>query len=213
MFFVNNKENRHMKLYHYVTKPNTVLNEGILSFTKNPDADLKYYFKRSNETTHDGIVKWMENCFEGRSRAIRGFSEPIQWTEKSINMFKPFIENADLFSIDLEALDKDGLIEAVYISPAIKPNMDKDFPQDVDERLVKLNSINDINTSPVDWTVCDEKLGLRFSVVPYYLIVIKGGVIPPKYITKEKQIITNKLSECKFRELIITLFLSTYIQL
>ena len=202
-----------MKLYHYVTKPNTVLNEGILSFTKNPDADLKYYFKRSNETTHDGIVKWMENCFEGRSRAIRGFSEPIQWTEKSINMFKPFIENADLFSIDLEALDKDGLIEAVYISPAIKPNMDKDFPQDVDERLVKLNSINDINTSPVDWTVCDEKLGLRFSVVPYYLIVIKGGVIPPKYITKEKQIITNKLSEYKFRELIITLFLSTYIQL
>lgn len=213
MFFVNNKENRHMKLYHYVTKPNTVLNEGILSFTKNPDADLKYYFKRSNETTHDGIVKWMENCFEGRSRAIRGFSEPIQWTEKSINMFKPFIENADLFSIDLEALDKDGLIEAVYISPAIKPNMDKDFPQDVDERLVKLNSINDINTSPVDWTVCDEKLGLRFSVVPYYLIVIKGGVIPPKYITKEKQIITNKLSEFTFRELIITLFLSTYIQL
>ena len=202
-----------MKLYHYVTKPNTVLNEGILSFTKNPDADLKYYFKRSNETTHDGIVKWMENCFEGRSRAIRGFSEPIQWTEKSINMFKPFIENADLFSIDLEALDKDGLIEAVYISPAIKPNMDKDFPQDVDERLVKLNSINDINTSPVDWTVCDEKLGLRFSVVPYYLIVIKGGVIPPKYIMKEKQIITNKLSEYKFRELIITLFSSTYIQL
>ena len=202
-----------MKLYHYVTKPNTVLNEGILSFTKNPDADLKYYFKRSYENTHDGIVKWMENCFEGRSRAVRGFSEPIQWTEKSINMFKPFIENADLFSIDLEALDKDGLIEAVYISPAIKPNMDKDFPQNVDERLVKLNSINDINTSPVDWTVCDEKLGLRFSVVPYYLIVIKGGIIPPKYITKEKQIITNKLSECKFRELIITLFLSTYIQL
>lgn len=202
-----------MKLYHYVTKPNTVLNEGILSFTKNPDADLKYYFKRSNETTHDGIVKWMENCFKGRSRAIRGFSEPIQWTEKSINMFKPFIENADLFSIDLEALDKDGLIDAVYISPAIKPNLDKDFPQDVDERLIKLNSINDINTSPIDWTVCDEKLGLRFSVVPYYLIVIKGGVIPPKYITKEKQIITNKLSEYKFRELIITLFLSTYIQL
>lgn len=48
----------------------------------------------------------MENCFEGRSRAIRGFTEPIQWTEKSINMFKPFIETADLFSIDLDALQK-----------------------------------------------------------------------------------------------------------
>jgi len=174
-----------MKLYHYIAKPNTALNEGILSFAKNLNADLRYYFKRSGETTHDGIVKWMESCFEGRSRGVRVFSEPIQWTDKSINMFKPFIENADLFSIDLDALAKDGLIEAVYVSPAIKPNLDKDFPQGVDERLVKLNSIYDIDTSAVDWSVCDEKLGLRFSVVPYYLIVIKGGVIPPKYIRKE----------------------------
>lgn len=174
-----------MKLYHYIAKPNTALKEGILSFAKNSNADLRYYFKRSGETSHKGIVKWMESCFEGRSRAIRGFSEPIQWTEKSVNMFKPFIENADLFSIDLDALNKDGLIEAVYISPAIKPNLDKDFPQDVDERLFKLSSINDIDTSPVDWSVCDEKLGLRFSVVPYYLIVIKDGIIPPKYIKKE----------------------------
>jgi hypothetical protein len=37
----------------------------------------------------------------------------------------------------------------------------------------------------VDWSVCDEKLGLRFSVVPYYLIVLKGGVIPPEYIKLE----------------------------
>ncbi len=174
-----------MKLYHYVVKLNTALKDGILSFAKNPNADLRYYFKRSGQTTHEGIVKWMESCFEGRSRAIRGFTEPIKWTEKSINMFKPFMENADLFSIDLDSLQKDGLIEAVYVSPAIRPNLDKDFPQDVDERLVKLNSINDIDTSPVDWSVCDEKLGLRFSVVPYYLIVIKDGVIPPKYIKKE----------------------------
>ena len=174
-----------MKLYHYIAKPNTALKEGILSFAKNSNADLHYYYKRSGETSHNGIVKWMESCFEGRSRAVRGFSEPIQWTEKSVNMFKPFIENADLFSIDLDALAKDGLIEAVYISPAIKPNLDKYFPQDIDERLFKLSSINDIDTSPVDWSVCDEKLGLRFSVVPYYLIVIKDGIIPPKYIKKE----------------------------
>ena len=182
----NQEKIKMTKLYHYITKGNTALTDGILSFAKNPDADLRYYYKRTDgKTTHDDIVKWMENCFEGRSRAIRGFSEPIQWTEKSINMFKPFIENADLFSINLDALQKDGLIEAVYISPAIRPNLDKEFPQDVDERLLKLTSINDIDTSPVDWSVCDEKLGLRFSVVPYYLIVIKGGIIPPQYITKE----------------------------
>ena len=132
------------KLYHYITKGNTALTEGILSFAQNPDADLSYYYKRTKgETTHDGIVKWMENCFEGRSRAIRGFPEPIQWTDKSINMFKPFIENADLFSIDLDGLQRDGLIEAVYVSPAIRPNLDGNFPQNVDERLVKLSSIDD----------------------------------------------------------------------
>ena len=177
-----------MKLYHYITKPNTALTEGILSFAKNPNADLSYYYRRTgSETTHSGIVKWMENCFIGRSRAIRGFSEPIQWTEKSINMFKSFIENADLFSINLDALQKYGLIEAIYASPAIRPNLDKDLPQDVDERLVRLASINEIDFSPVDWSVCDEKLGLRFSVVPYYLIVIKGGIIPPQYITLESK--------------------------
>lgn len=176
-----------MKLYHYISKGNSALTEGILSFAQNPNADLSYYYKRSGgENTHAGIVKWMESCFNGRSRAIRGFSEPIQWTDKSINMFKPFIDNADLFSIDLDALQKDGLIEAVYVSPAIRPNLDKDLPHDIDERLIKLASISDIDTSPVDWSVCDEKLGLRFAVVPYYLIVIKGGIIPPKYITLEK---------------------------
>ena len=82
-------------------------------------------------------------------------------------------------------MDKDSLIESVYVSPAMHPDKDKDLLQGVDERLIKLNSINDIDTSAVDWTVCDEKLGLRFSVVPYYLIVIKGGVISPEYIKKE----------------------------
>lgn len=175
-----------MKLYHYITKGNTALQNGILSFAQNPQANLHYYYKRTGgETTHEGIVKWMENCFAGRSRAVHGFSEPIRWTEKSINMFKPFIENADLFSIDLNALQKDGLIEAVYASPALRPNLNSDLPQDCDEVLVKLDSISKIDTSPVDWTVCNEKLGLRFSVVPYYLIVIRGGIIPPKYIAKE----------------------------
>ena len=31
-----------MKLYHYISKPNTALNEGILSFANNPNADLRY---------------------------------------------------------------------------------------------------------------------------------------------------------------------------
>lgn len=173
-----------MILYHYITKGNTALSEGILSLAANPKADLSYYYKRTGgETTHEGVVKWMESCFEGRSRAIRGFSEPIQWTGKSEKMFKDFIDGADLFAIDVSALEADGLVEAVYVSPALRPNFDKELLKDVDEQLIKLDSVNNIDTSPVDWTVCDEKLGLRFSVVPYYLVVVKGGIIPPKYLT------------------------------
>ena len=39
-----------MYLYHYVAKGNTVDRDGLLSFARNPNADLNYYFKRSGKT-------------------------------------------------------------------------------------------------------------------------------------------------------------------
>ena len=173
-----------MKLYHYITKGNTALSKGILSFAKNPEADLSYYFKRSGSKTHEGIVRWFESCFEGRSRGIRGFSEPIKWTEKSPSL-KKFIENADMFSIDLSALQHDGLLEAVYVSPSVTDMPELQEKQNCDEVLQKLPSIHEIDYSPVDWSICDDSLGRRFAFVRYYLIIIKGGIIPPKYIAKE----------------------------
>ena len=175
-----------MKLYHYVSKPNNVLEKGLLSFAANPQADLSYYFKRSGATTHQGIVDWMETCFEGRSRAVRCFSEPIQYTPKSVKMFKNFLAESDLFSINLSALVEDKLIEGIYVSPAIKVTNPKDIPHNVDEELIKLGCVDEIDFSPVDWSVCDDELGLRFSVIPYYLLIIKGGIIPPRYLTLEK---------------------------
>ena len=172
-----------MKLYHYVTKGNNVLEKGLLSFANNPNANLRHYFKRTGgKTTHKEICEWMESCFVGRSRAIRGFSEPIQWTERSIHCLKDFIDNADKFEIDISAMDKDGLIEAVYVSPSILDFPDVTEEKGMDEILQKLNSINDIDYSPIDWSVCDDELGRRFAYVRYYLIVVKGGVIPPKYL-------------------------------
>lgn len=179
-----------MKLYHYVTKGNNVLTKGLLSFAKNPYADIAYYIKRSQANTHHGIVNWMENCFPGRSRGIRFFSEPIKWTQDSLSL-KEFIDNADMFSVDLDALSNDGLIEAVYLSPAIEvdsfapPQTSKGI-SGVDEQLVKLKNISEINFCPIDWSVCNDKMGRRFAFVPYYLLIIKGGTIPPQYLTLEK---------------------------
>lgn len=101
-------------------------------------------------------------------------------------MFQSFLENADMFSLDLDALQKDGLLEAIYVSPALRPDLNDELPQNVDEELVKLGSAAEIDFSPVDWSVCDDERGLRFSVVPYYLLIMKNGVIPPKYITREE---------------------------
>lgn len=176
-----------MKLYHYITKGNNALEKGILSFAGNPNADLHYYFKRTGgKTTHKEICEWMESCFVGRSRAIRAFSEPIKWTDKSIYCLKDFIDNADKFEIDISAMDKDGLIEAVYVSPSILDFPDIKEEQGMDEILQKLDGIKDIDYSPIDWSVCDDKLGRRFAWVRYYLIVVKGGIIPPKYLTLER---------------------------
>jgi len=176
-----------MKLYHYVTKGNDVLQKGLLSFANNPNADLHYYFQRTGgKTTHKEICQWMENCYVGRSRAIRGFTEPIKWTERSIHCLKDFIDNADKFAIDISAMNNDGLIEAVYVSPSVLdiPNIKEQ--QDCDEVWFKLeNGIHDIDYSPIDWSVCDDELGRRFAYVRYYLIVVKGGVIEPKYLTLE----------------------------
>ncbi len=173
-----------MKLYHYVARLNNVLEEGILSFAKNPQADLSYYYKRSGATTHEGVVEWFESCFEGRSRGIRAFSEPIQWTENSLKL-KEFIENADMFSIDLDALEKDGFLEALYLSPSVLDIPDIQDYMGRDEVLEKLSGVAEISTKPIDWSVCNDKLGRRFAYVPYYVLIIKDGVIPPKYLIKE----------------------------
>lgn len=172
-----------MKLYHYIAKGNTALTEGILSLSQNPNADLRYYYKRSGQTTHSGIVRWMESCFKGRSRGIRAFSEPIKWTEHSLSL-KGFVESADMFAIDVDALNQDALLEAVYVSPSVLdlPHVQDDFG--CDEVLQKLNSVAEINFSPIDWSICNDQKGWRFSFVRYYLLIVKGGVIPPEYIDR-----------------------------
>ena len=45
-----------MKLYHYVTKGNNVLEDGQLSFAKNPNANINYYTKRSKADNKEDIV-------------------------------------------------------------------------------------------------------------------------------------------------------------
>jgi len=173
-----------MKVYHYAPKGNTVLEKGLLSFAQNPDANLKYYIRRSGTNTFKGILKWFESCFKGRSRAIRVFTEPIQWNQNSLSL-KEFVEKSDLFSIDINVLEKDGLLDDVYFSPSVADMPNLKESNNADEFLIKLYGIDDISKYPINWCFCNDKLHHRFEFVPYYLLVIKGGIIPPKYIKLE----------------------------
>lgn len=168
-------------LYHYAAKGNTVSTDGILSFARNPNADIGYYVRRSGKTTHAEIASWFESKFNGRSRGIRAFPCPIQPTEKSKSL-QNFIKNADLFAIDVNALDKAGLLESVYVSPSVMEIPDISESVDADEPLYRLPDIRAIDTSPIDWSVCDDSLNRRFAYVRYYLLVVAGGVIPPRFI-------------------------------
>ena len=174
-----------MDLYHYIGKGNHALQDGILSFAKNPNAQLGYYYRRTGgETTHAGIVKWMEKSFPGRSRSIRALIEPLQWTERSRHGIKELVIDAcDLFKIDVSALDKDGLLEAVYVSPSIL-GKENEYPDD--EPLYKLSGIDEIDFTPNDYSILDDEKGRRFAFLRYYLLVIKGGIIPPQYIKQVK---------------------------
>lgn len=134
----------------------------------------------NNEDTKifDDLIDIHNFVFRPKSEADDKSLEVIMKNENP----KVPARNYDIYTGRFEYAD--GLIEGIYVSPAIRPNLNNHLLQECDEVLIKLNSINDIDPSPVDWSVCDEKLGLRFSVVPYYLITIKDGIIPPKYITK-----------------------------
>jgi len=178
-----------MKLYHYIHKNNNALSKGVLSFAQNPNANRSYYYERSGgETTHEGICRWMESCFIGRSRGIRAFTEPIRWAEHNRQCLKCFIDDCDCFAIDITALTRDGLVEAVYVSPSVFDQPPINTGHNFDELLLKLNGVQDIDYSPLDWEICDDAKGWRFAYVRYYLIVVKGGIIPPKYIALEKSL-------------------------
>ena len=178
-----------MKLYHYVTKGNNVMDVGLLSISANPHADISYYFKRSGTKTHKGVCSWMERCFKERSRAIRFFTTPLQWTEKSL-LIKELVDNCDLFEINVSALAKDGLVEAVYV----KPSLFDGHYFSVEEREHVFNEqLRKTGAGYFDYYLihgieqyvvfCD--LLLSFSMLSRFISVVSHvSVLPPFFITE-----------------------------
>ncbi|MGN0919840.1 MAG: hypothetical protein ACI4OR_03695 [Alphaproteobacteria bacterium] len=179
-----------MKLYHYITKGSHVFKTGLFSFAKSPNVNLNYYIKRSGYQTQAEIAKWMDTFFSGYSRGIRVLREPLKSHSKALHL-KEIITSCDLLEIDAELLKQEGLLEAVYYHPPLSMNEEEQKKQ-LQEREKLHNDgfypiqLSDISQEAVDYSVCDDESGRRFAFLPFYLLVMKKGIIPPKYIRQVK---------------------------
>lgn len=164
-----------IKLYHYAPKRNTILKNGLLSVSKGV-GNLKAYTERAHSNKRKDILNWLESTFRGRSRAVSCLTEPIHW-QGNDPVLKQIVDQSDLFSFDLNELIKDGLVESVWLKLGSKAHGKK-------EKFIKI-SPDEINFSPLPWEKVNAAKGLIFGVIPHYLIVLKEGKIPTKYLHKE----------------------------
>ena len=101
-----------MKLYHYAPKDNTCLKDGILSVSKNL-LYLRNYAKRAGSQNDEDILHFLENTFEGRSRAVSCLTEPIKW-QGNDEVLKQIVLRSVLFSFELDDLIDDDIVQEIW---------------------------------------------------------------------------------------------------
>ena len=167
-----------MKLYHYAPKENTIMSDGLLSISK-VDRNLKPYAHRAGSKNKEDILKWMDSTFYGRSRAISCLTETIKWKGND-PVLKKIVDGTVLFSFELNDLIKDGLVESIWCKNGSDANgLNEQIYQVVPE---------EIDLSSLTWEKVDASKSLLYGVVRPYMVVLKEGYIPPKYITQENNI-------------------------
>ena len=164
-----------MRLYHYAPIENTVLSDGLLSISC-IQKDLRAYAHRAGSNNREEILAWLDKTFYGRSRAISCLTEPIKW-QNNDSVLKRIVENSALFSFDLSELVKDNLVEAIWCKNGSEAG-------GYNEKFFQVKP-EEIDFSPLEWERVDAAKDMLYAVIRHYLIVMKNGVIPPKYLTRE----------------------------
>ena len=164
-----------MRLYHYAPIDNTVLSDGLLSISC-IQKDLRAYAHRAGSNNREEILAWLDKTFYGRSRAISCLTEPIKW-QNNDSVLKRIVDNSALFSFDLSELVKDNLVEAIWCKNGSAAG-------GYNEKFFQV-SPEEIDFSPLKWERVDAAKDMLYAVIRHYLIVMKNGVIPPKYLTRE----------------------------
>lgn len=103
-------------------------------------------------------------------------TEKIAWKGND-KALKSIVDGSELFSFDLEQLVQDGIVTAIwckYDSGAGGYN----------EKFKKVE-LKEVDCSPLTWEKCDSSKDLLFAVVRHYMLVLKNGFIPAKYLQRE----------------------------
>lgn len=90
---------------------------------------------------------------------------------------KKIVDGTELFSFELDELIKDGLVESIWCKNGSDAGGLK-------EKFYQVK-VDEIDLSPLTWEKVDASKDLLYAVVRHYLIVLKDGYIPSKYIKKE----------------------------
>jgi hypothetical protein len=166
-----------MKLYHYAPKKNTIMKDGLFSISK-IDRNLRPYAHRAGSENKEDILRWMDSTFYGRSRSVSCLIEQIKWQGNDL-ILKKIVDGTELFSFELDDLIKDGLVESIWCKKGSDAG-------GLNEKFYQVKP-EEIDLSALAWEKVDASKDLLYAVIRHYMIVLKDGFIPSKYITKENQ--------------------------
>lgn len=182
-----------MKMYIYTYQYDKIKAEGYKSLAALPRDEnfsgrLKVHAHSAGTEDPAGIMQYLENTFPGRLRSVCALTE----TAPSDTFRHPYLNTlvhcADIISVNLEQLLKDGIVEAIYAKDLRRTILDNpDF-----ENIFPVSGIAEIKAAaadaPVDWHLCEKDEYLPYSpwaAIKHYFLVLANGCIPPKYITLE----------------------------
>ena len=172
-----------MRLYCFTFYWEKIQKEGYLSLAANKDPkQASVYARKAGSDNLEDIKVYLEKQFEGRTRSICCLTEMPKIEKYEHPYLDHIVHNASIISFELDDLIKDGLVEAIYCKDCHK--MAKIDP--TKENIYRLNSSDEIDTSPLPWHDAKGEYGSPYNMLRHYFIVLKDGAIPPKYITKER---------------------------
>ena len=165
----DNSSEKGIRLYTYLPIVNTAMKDGILSTVKT-EKGFEKYRGRTGKFTKEDVLRILDSWEPEwtRSKAVNAISEPIP--NDAAEDLKEFAKNHHLYSFDLKDLIKAKLVAHLRRAPGGRGTREVDHVS-YDDKI-------DWKRAPTD--------RLLFKGIPHYMVELKDGVIPAKYVRDEE---------------------------